>query len=61
MAVTALEAHQSRKIGPDFREYVYIVTGTDDEVAAQNAAAATRAQYITIGFIYTNLITIRFD
>ena len=48
MPVTALEAHQSRKIGPDFREYVYIVTGTDDEVAAQNAAAAMRAQYITI-------------
>ena len=48
MSITALEAHQSRKIGPDFREYVYIVTGTNDEVAAQNAAAATRAQYITI-------------
>ena len=48
MPVTVVEAHQSRKIGPDWREYVYIVTGTDDELSAQNAASAQRLQYITI-------------
>ena len=48
MAVTVLEAHQSRKIGPDYREYVYVVTGTDNEEEAQNAAAAQRVQYLTI-------------
>ncbi len=30
------------------RHEVYIVTGTDDETAAQNAAAAMRQQYITV-------------
>ena len=48
MPVTAIEAHQSRKIGADFREYTYVVTGTDDEVAAQNAVAAQRPQYLAI-------------
>ena len=48
MPVTAIEAHQSRKIGLDFREYVYVVTGTDDEAAAMNAVAAMRDQYIAV-------------
>ena len=48
MPVTVVEAHQSRKIGPDWREYAYLVTGTGDETTAMNAAAAQRALYITI-------------
>ena len=38
MAVTVHERHQSRKAGPDWREYGYVVTGAADEVAALNAA-----------------------
>jgi len=37
MPITVEERHQSRKAGDDWREYGYIVTGTDDEVAALNA------------------------
>ena len=37
MPIAVAERHQSRKAGDDWREYGYIVTGTDDEVAALNA------------------------
>ena len=46
MPITVEERHQSRKAGDDWREYGYIVTGTDDEVAALNAVPGE--QYISV-------------
>jgi hypothetical protein len=38
MPITVEERHQSRKAGDDWREYGYIVTGTDSEDVALAAA-----------------------
>jgi len=58
MAITVDERHQSRKAGEDWREYGYIVTGTDDEVAALNAVPGP--QYISVpnpkGSLYLPLV-----
>ena len=61
MPVTVEERHQSRKAGDDWREYGYIVTGTDSEVAALNAVPGE--QYISVpnpkGPSYLPLILMR--
>ena len=46
MPITVEERHQSRKAGDDWREYGYLVTGTDDEVEALNAVPGS--QYISV-------------
>ena len=46
MSITVEERHQSRKAGDDWREYAYLVTGTDSEVAALNAVPGP--QYISV-------------
>jgi hypothetical protein len=61
MPITVQERHQSRKAGDDWREFAYIVTGTDSEVEALNAVPG--AQYISIphpeGSLYLPLVLAR--
>ena len=61
MPITVAERHQSRKAGDDWREYGYIVTGTDSEVDALNAVPGP--SYISIpspaGPLYPPMILVR--